>query len=449
MPNHDTTLEQIEYRLVLLRAGSRTIWALHENGAFRLPRIAIAHWARPAEQIQQAVEAGWHIRAVVLDLLPSESGSTPCAVVEILSPEPYDGLFTASIHPDLEMELAREERGEVETILAGETTLRGPFSCLGWIDEALEWMRKVVGPDARFTGEVRQYNATSNFTLAHFPTQDRAGFWLKATGEPNLHEFPITKLLAELCPEFLPPRIAERSDWNAWLMEDAGCPPEAWSLPLLELAVASMAELQKRTIARTDDFLAAGAFDQHVCRLRAHSSTLVEYLDEAMTRQVSPKAPRIDKCRLQQTATMVANASVQMEGLAIPDTIVHHDLNSGNILFRGARCVFTDWCEAGIGNPFLTLEHLLHLQPHGEKDWAPRLQEVYKQCWLECLTSSQIDRALELMPILAISAYLHWYRLRLSSAQHNDPCIAGYIRCLARHMDRAAQDPRLLEALCR
>jgi hypothetical protein len=46
-------------------------------------------------------------------------------------------------------------------------------------------------------------------------------------------------MLAELCPEFLPHRIAEREDWNAWLMEDAGQPVQSWTLTALEQAVFS------------------------------------------------------------------------------------------------------------------------------------------------------------------------------------------------------------------
>ncbi len=449
MPNHDTTLKQIEYRLVLLRAGSRTIWALHENGAFRLPRVAIAHWARPAEQLQQAVEAGWHIRAVVLDLLPSESGSTPCAVVEILSPEPYDGLAIASIDKDLEEEMTSEELEAVEAILGGDTIPRGPFSRVGWIEEALQWMQEIVGHTIKFTGEVRQYNATGNFTLARFTTQSGPAYWIKATGEPNVHEFRITRMLAETCPEYLPRRIAERGDWNAWLMEDAGHPLDSWTRPSLERAALSMARLQQRTIGRTTAFVEAGAFDLRIGVVREDLPELVEYLDEAMARQVSTKVPRIGRRRLQQLASILEDACFRMEALEIPDTLVHNDMNSGNILFQGKSCVFTDWCETGIGNPFLTLQYLCLLQPRGDEDWTPGLREVYKQCWLGRLSATQIDEALALAPLLAILAHLHCRGARWHKGRRNVPQVESYARALVRRMDRAAQDTRLLEALCR
>ena len=71
------------------------------------------------------------------------------------------------------------------------------------------------------TLSIRQFSAGGTFALIRFDFHSGATFWMKATGEPNRHEFCVTRKLAQVCPEFLPPRIAEREDWNAWLMEDA------------------------------------------------------------------------------------------------------------------------------------------------------------------------------------------------------------------------------------
>jgi aminoglycoside phosphotransferase (APT) family kinase protein len=138
-----------------------------------------------------------------------------------------------------------------------------------------------------------------------------------------------------------------------------------------------------------------------------------------------------------------------MEALEIPDTLVHNDINSGNILFEGTHCVFTDWCEAGVGSPFFAFQYLCLLEAHGNGDWAPSLRELYKQCWLDRLSASQIDQAFALTPLLAILAYLYGRGTWLHSPKRNDPHAESYARSLARHMDRAAQDPQLLEVLCR
>lgn len=313
----------------------------------------------------------------------------------------------------------------------------------------MEWMRREVGHEVDFTGEQRQYNAGGGFALIRFDTRKGPAYWLKATGDPNRHEFHITEKLAELCPEFMPQRIAARADWNAWLMEDAGCPLDLWTLTALEQAVYSMAMLQQRTIGRSNAFLAAGAFDQRLCVLRAHLAELFEYLDEAMARQTSTKVQPIEKRRLWEMARILQDACFRMEALGIPDTIVHNDINSGNILFNGRHCVFTDWCETAVGNPFLTFQHLCLLQPDdGEGDWIPRLRKSYAQCWLDRLSPHQIDLALMLARLLAVLSHLYGRGAWLRSSQRNERRVESYARALARHMDRAAQDPQLLEALC-
>jgi hypothetical protein len=275
MPSPDDALGNNEYRLALVKSGSHAMWAENNGELLRLPRVGIPRWTRPAEQLQQAIESSWSIRSIILDILPGKKDSAPCAVVEVLSSESPNGLATVHIVEFAENEMASEEREVVEAILAGDRRPIGPFSCVGWIKDAVEWISAEVGHDSAFTWQVRQYNASANFALLRIATQAGPAYWLKATGAPNAHDFHITSCLSELCRELLPHRVAERREWNAWLMEDAGRRLDSWTLPALERAVSSMAELQKRTIGQTRTFLDAGAFDQRLPVLRAHLAELV------------------------------------------------------------------------------------------------------------------------------------------------------------------------------
>jgi len=218
-------------------------------------------------------------------------------------------------------------------------------------------------------------------------------------------------------------------------------------LPALEQAVVSMATLQQTTIERTSALLVAGAFDQRICVLSSHLVELFEYLDDAMAHQTSTKVSRIESRRLRQLAAIIEDACFHMEALNIPDAVVHNDVNSGNILFEGDRCVFTDWCEVGIGNPFFTFQYLCLLQPGGE-DWTPGLRTVYGQCWLEILSASQIKQAFALTPLLATFSCIYGRGTWLNSARRTDPRAQAYARSLARRMEREAQAPSLLEVLC-
>lgn len=448
MLEHNATFEQNEYRLVLVRFGSQAIWVDRADGALRLPRVTIPRWMRQAEQLQLATEARWQLRTIVLDFLPGKLDSAPCTIVEIMPSGAHDSLTAASIDEISVEEMTTEEREAIKVILAGTVGTHAPFSRIGWIQKAMKWVGAEIGHDIPFTADIRQYNAGAGFALVRFAAETGPAYWLKATGEPNSHEFHITRKLAKLCPEYLPRQIAARKDWNAWVMEDAGAVMDSWTLPALERAVVSMAMVQKETIGQNGDFLAAGASDQRICVLRVQLAEVVEYLDEAMTRHISTKVPRIEKPRLWQMASVLQDTCFRMEALEIPDTLVHNDINSGNILFNGPHCVFTDWCEVGVGNPFLVFHYLCLLQPPCEENWIAKLQEAYGRCWRDSLSTTQIEQAFVLAPLLAAFGYLYGRGTWLRSSERNDPRVESHARSLARHIDRAAQDSRLLEALC-
>jgi len=136
---------------------------------------------------------------------------------------------------------------------------------------------------------------------------------------------------------------------------------------------------------------------------------------------------------------------LRVEALGIPDTLLHNDLNRANILFDGERCVIADWSEAGVGNPFLSFERLCRLSAGNPRE----LRAIYSKVWLEHLDPSAIDEVYRLMPLLAMYAYLYgrgdWINHTSTVSLPFESCA----RSLARHMDRAAQSPVLLETLCR
>jgi len=335
MPPHDTALEQNEYRVVLVRSGSNAIWTKRNDNTPRLPRISIPRWTRQVEELQRAVEETWHSSAIVLDALAGGEDVCPCAVVQILSQESPDGLVAVSMDELREGELQGQDRAMIEAMVAGDTRICGPLAYMNWIVAAMEWMRAEVGHDVDFTGSLHQYNAGGGFALIRFGTRNGPAYWLKATGDPNRHEFHVTEKLAELCPEFMPRRVAARTDWNAWLMEDAGCPLDSWTLPALEQAVYSMAMLQQMTIGRSNPLLTAGAFDQRLCVLRAHLAELFDYLDEAMAKQTSTRVQPIEKRRLWQMASILQDTCFRT--WITPSHTVCKNGADGNIATKAQR----------------------------------------------------------------------------------------------------------------
>ncbi len=436
-----TPSRTVEYRVVLFQPARSGIRTVAESGRFRLPRTSISEFNRPLQQLQDVIRAVWGVHSIILDMAIADDVTTCCVVAESLEPVSASIPQRVMVDQIVISELSGAERDECELLL----TSRTPFSRVGWIDEALAWIESVTGRTFSAKGDIVQLNSGGGFMLLRVTSDDGIRYWLKATGEPNTHEFLVTSLLSHLYPDFLPKFVASISEWNSWLMEDAGQPLSEALIPSALLRCASrFGTLQIQTIAHAYALLDAGAFDQRLPILRNHVDAVIAYLIEAMARQTSTNVAPLSRNRLVELGEILSDTCFRLEALHIPDALIHNDLNLGNILYDGKTCVFIDWSEAAVGNPFISLERFCLLSPHNRE----ALRCVYGECWSEYLYSSSIKEAYTLAPLLAIFAYLYGRGDWLKDGSRVQPQFESYARSLARHMDHAADDPLLLETLC-
>jgi hypothetical protein len=447
--------ERNRYRVVLVLPWAKTILAELDGEALRLPHISIPKWTRTAEEITDAIRELWNLVSIVIDYLPAESNLDPCAVLEVSLPDWQSvpsGLTPVAPQKLPPQELSPSEFSFLRDILAGDIRNQGPFSRIGWIEEAQTWIRESVHHRViEFSDDIRQANAGKSFALVRFGTRSAPAYWLKAVGFPNLHEFTVTATLARYFPDHVPPLIATREDWNAWIMEDCGQPlSETFCLDAFEQAAHSLAQLQMASTAHLDLMLSKGVFDQRKHIFRAYLPQLVQYLESVMAMQTSTAVLPIRPERLQEIGGLLEKACAAMQTANVPDTLIHNDMNGGNILFDGTRAVFTDWAEASIGNPFFTFHHLraLAIREDHTHTWAHQLTAAYKRHWHGLLAESDLDRALALTRPLAIVSYLYGRDPSFASEYRHDAHCQSYARSLARHLDRAIQAPEFMGALC-
>ena len=436
-------MEIIEYRCLLVRPHSHAVLASDNALQFRLPRVHIPRASRTAQELQREIKARWGLNILVLDISVAPDGLGACAVAELLTPVMASSFKEVPVEQLKCSDLLEDECRRLWLLFEGRP--KTPFSHLGWIDEVIGWMERTTGRTFSSSRGIEQWNAGGGFALLRACSDDGRQYWLKATGEPNSHELGITGLLWKLCPDYLPRLVATREDWNAWLTEDAGDPlPDTPSLDALAPAAKRMAELQLLTVGRTDELLAAGVFDQRLPVLRRHIDPVIAYLIDAMARQTSTKSAALSRDRLLELGEILRDACFRLEAFGLPDTLIHNDLNAGNILSDGAKCVFTDWSEAAVGNPLLSCERLCQLgRPH-----ADAVRARYRDCWSQWRAAGTLDEAMALTPLLAIYAYLYGRGDWINQARGARPQFASYARSLARHMDRAAKESSLMEAQC-
>lgn len=445
-------VEPMDYRLALILPETCQLLGVSISGILELPRVSVPAGQRETPLLTQLIEERWKIRTVVLDCLWDSSSHMYCAVVEVRTSSWHfsdHGFLPVQIDMLSHHVLGQRVRASLASILAGGDGGRGAFSRIGWLEEARRWIRATVGHQySPLNDDLLQLNAGGRFALLRFSTNGGPRCWLKATGEPNAHEFNVTMTLAHRNPEFLPRLIATHKDWNAWVTEDIGRPATEPSTRLLmENAASTMATLQKRSVADVDDLLGAGCGDQRCHVLLSHLDELIDHLTELMDIQTSAKVPQLGRRQLQKIRATLHDACCRLQDLQIPDTVLHGDISAGNILYDGNRCRFIDWCEAYIGNPFITFQQIC-LVASARRASSSELRLRYGDIWRDVLSEHQIDEAFALTPIVAVFSHLYGRGTWLNSPLRDLPQLQGYRRSLARYMSRAAQDPDLREALC-
>lgn len=427
------------YCLVLVRPSDRTVVVDMTPDGPHLPWVEVHSWARQAEQLQRAIHDLWRLNSVLVEVLACTSGGPPYAIAEILSPQHDISQQFSSLTEFSERAMPREDCKKLEDFLWGDCGSHSPLARLGWVALAKHWIEEIIlDRPSSLCDEVYQLNAGGGFELARFRTRQGRAYWLKATGEPNLHEFGVTSALARYLPQFLPNVLAKRADWNAWLMEDAGSSlRERSTLPAWKQAVVALATLEQKSISHLPSLLDCGCQSQRLTVLLDQLNDMIDYLEAAMAQQVSTKAPRLSRAQLETIGSALNDACMCTLELKIPDTLIHGDINPGNILFDGDRCVFIDWADAYIGNPLLAFERLMvHLRRESSQAaaWAPSLKAIYKRQWLGRVSAAVIDQAFVFAPLLAIATCLLGRGDRLRSARGEDPGFRGFARNLARRM---------------
>lgn len=445
----------VVYRVALVREGSPDVLVTETCGGYCLPSVSIPPATRPAQELRRAIHAWFGIDALILDLSVVNGCLEPFAVAEIRSCGSGFSLVAVDLASVPVSALSERERRQIEAILRG--TIENPFARIGWIRDAIEWVENATGSSFSPCGHFDQYNAGPGFSLIRFQMNDGAAYWLKATSGSNRHELAVTSALSNLCGKFLPSLVDTKPIWNAWITREEAARLEVLPksakelLHFLRSAVDALAAVQIRTAGQTNLLLAAGAFDQRAAVLSTASAAFFSYLEEAMAEQQSTNAPRVGRKRLQELSHIFEDSCTRLEALGLPTTVIHGDMNPGNILVGTSHYQLIDWAETYVGSPLATFQHLLLLNQAQDESVRTSIESElrgrYRRRLLTICEAGQIDEAFLFMPLVAAFSALYGRGNWLDSPLRYDPRRQRYARTLARHIDRAAQEPQLLSAL--
>jgi hypothetical protein len=445
------------WRILLFGRRGAELLLLRSRSGIRLPEFRIPRWQRIAPNLNTEAKRLWNFDTLCLfpfDVPQSESTSVRCKyhVMEISKPEELarvapnfmllSGLKEASFADKRDYWAVQLAMGIGGASLPQDC--QGPFSEFGAFEKISAWVEDQLRPLGRsWGGNFRQLQATPSFALIRFQT-NRGAVWFKAVGEPNLREFPITMLVADRFPRHVPKVIAVRKDWNAWLTEEvegddlfSDSDPASWCR-----AVACLAELQIASVGHASQILASCVRDARSSTLLAQVVPFFSVLEVLMQAQITPTPPKLTKQEMETVKRQVVRALQEMKQAAVPDTLNHFDLNPGNAISAGTNYKFLDWAEAGLGNPFFSMEYLRQHFVNafaGQPDAEIEFRNSYVECWRSVLPGSTVERTAELVPLVAAFAFaatvLPWDMPNLSAKTG----LASLLRSLARRMYRECE----------
>lgn len=436
------------YRLVLV-SPRRRILVEKSAGRLSLPQLLVPRWTRAARNVAALIKQKWNIQAVVLDFLGDHPGDGSVVLAEqIDGPQELRGDVDAvwqSLYAIREDELSRDERAVVHRLLDKGSTGRGPFSRLGWTEELLTWLsERLKLPRSQLSEQIMQLNASADAALVRISTRDGADYWFKAAGGSHPLERQITVMLSQQFPDYVPEVVAVHDKWNGWLMRDAGIPVLSSCSNPARLALEALHRLamfQAAASSHVRRLLAAGCHDHRLHILRTQIAELTPYLEEAMREPGAQPGSRIGPSRLRFIAALIAEATLRLEDIGIPDTLMHCDMGLENIVASARGCAFIDWAQASVGHPFITFHHLRSQIAQHRKTRAliPRLEDTYLHVWDRSLPGKPHRQILRFVPLVALASVLCCRREWITAGQKRHPAAHSYGRVLARQMDLAAR----------
>jgi hypothetical protein len=449
-----TTANLDSYRLIITRHECTEFLLCPKSGRCSLPNLEIFAKARAAEQLTEKIRADLGIRVFCRSVceIPAGREKVSRAFYAVLEVIEYDGDRHAGYRwtPFDKCELAplevEEDRLSVADFLAEASSSRrkrptGQFASAGWLSELLQWaQRQIEHLGLRITGGLRQLNASPTFSLVRIETTGPA-IWFKATGEPNLHERPISLYLARHFPQYVPPILGVHEAWNGWLSQEVVGPtldslddPCAW-----EKVAVEFSELQIATINKGLALLALGCQDRRypvlIERIEPFLARMVEFMAAQEVRTPAPLAVS----ELSILSQRLHEACLTLEKSHFPNSLSQTDLNPGNVIISAGRCCFLDWASGCVSHPFIALEYLrAHARRHPlyQDKLDAAIVRAYLRPWKPLVSSQAVQDSTVVSPLIAVFVSAIACSTWQSLDPIQEPSLAGYFRGLTRRMYR-------------
>lgn len=449
MNQNSPSSEIRELQVALIHPGDEVMYLERHGDTLKLPTVAIPAASRTAHAVQEAVFSAWSIKSFVLDC-SRDDREILLATCLVLSDLPPRILHPVCLRTYLDSFCDTKRREHLARIM--EDKHPSVFSNISWHRKAVSWIEGVTGESLSSMEEIVQLKCGPSAFLACFPMQNGRQYWMKATTGSHRHEAELTRFLSSLFDEDgssrrpVPKVIATHPEWNAWLTAGIS---EAYDIAefsvtetreMLLKAADSLARLQREAHRHQEELFRLGASDQ-LCEMMLRSLPHIRpFLIDAMARQSSSKAPQLNNSDIDLICDELEEALQSPEVQKMPASILHGDLNEGNLLL-GESVQFIDWNEAYVGPCCISLQHLLLLNRHVDQEAQQAISASvvpqYIAAWSDIAPPHQMRKGLSAMDLLGAFSVIHGRGPWPSTRRSEPETYLAYVRMLTRHMHRA------------
>jgi hypothetical protein len=312
-----------------------------------------------------------------------------------------------------------------------------PWERPDWFEQASAWIQERLAASGRHsTGPVEFVRLRPWSALAQVPTTNGIAYF-KATAPDCQYEAALTQALAGWRPDCTVPILAVDLERGWLLSADAGptlhaVSPSADQLEHWPKLLSLCVELQIEMAARVPEVLALGLFDRRLDRLPHLYAQLMEG-HENLRVGLEPGLTPDEYRRLRDLHPWVVMACERLASLGLPETLVHEEITSTNVLVSGDRYIFTDWSEGVVSHPFfmmlLTLQATAaRLEIAEDSSEMLGLRDTYLEQWGAFATRKKLLAAFEVAYRLAmVNRALSWHHGTGSLSQRHKAAYADSV----------------------
>lgn len=211
------------------------------------------------------------------------------------------------------------------------------------------------------------------------------------------HEQLLIQSLAELYPQNIPALLAMDRERCWMLLAEFGTQLYAHSNKIVwEKALEVYAKMQVAAIKHVDTLLAEGFLDRRLHILEAQIDPLLHDKDALAD---------LNRNEIEQLLAYGPQLKImchQLLNCAVPQTLVHGDLHTGNIAVQNDNFIYFDWSDGCVAHPFFDV--LTFMENIDDPVEQIRFRDSYLVQWTDY---ASIEYLREIFPLSQILATIH------------------------------------------